>query len=107
MVQEIQDAGADAIIACRTICSSGPWRALVSIQDARFRPRQVAFGLGRRRMAMPQKLARHSDPKLTANTYTHLGVFDKAAAIGRLPGLPDPLGPVRKGAAVAGGNGHR
>ena len=48
-------------------------------------------------LAMAQKLARHSDPKLTANTYTHLGVFDKAGAIGRLPSLPDPSGDAEKG----------
>src|SRR3990172_7232719 len=40
-------------------------------------------------LATAQKLARHSDPKLTANTYTHLGVSDKAAAIELLPDCPD------------------
>jgi len=43
-------------------------------------------------LAVAQKLARHSDPKLTANTYTHLGVFDKAAAIHLLPPCPDSSG---------------
>jgi len=32
-----------------------------------------------------QKLARHSTPALTANVYTHLGLTDRAAAIGALP----------------------
>ena len=36
-----------------------------------------------------QELARHSDPKLTMNVYTHLGVKDRAAA---LEGLPDTTG---------------
>ena len=40
-------------------------------------------------LATAQELARHSDPKLTSNTYTHLGVSDKAAAIEMLPDCPD------------------
>ncbi len=32
-----------------------------------------------------QELARHSDPKLTLNTYTRLGVHDLAGALARLP----------------------
>ncbi len=39
-------------------------------------------------LATAQKLARHSDPKLTANIYTHLGVFDAAAAVEKLPDCP-------------------
>lgn len=39
-------------------------------------------------LSTAQKLARHSDPKLTANVYTHLGVADKAAAIESLPTPP-------------------
>ncbi|MDD4270930.1 MAG: tyrosine-type recombinase/integrase, partial [Thermoguttaceae bacterium] len=39
-------------------------------------------------LATAQKLARHSDPTLTANIYTHLGVSDKAAAIDMLPECP-------------------
>lgn len=38
---------------------------------------------------MEQKLARHHDPKLTANTYTHLELHDKAAAIDSLPAPPE------------------
>jgi len=34
-----------------------------------------------------QKLARHSDPRLTANHYTHLSISDLSAAVSRLPGL--------------------
>ena len=36
-------------------------------------------------LAMAQKLARHSDPRLTSNRYTHLEMDDKAAAISTLP----------------------
>ena len=39
-------------------------------------------------LATAQKLARHSDPKLTANVYTHLGLSDKAQAIGTLSPCP-------------------
>ena len=48
-----------------------------------------------------QELARHSDPKLTMNVYTHLSVYDRAKA---LDGLPD-TGPEkpRKEAARATG----
>ena len=34
-----------------------------------------------------QRLARHSDPRLTANHYTHLGIHDLSAAVERLPAL--------------------
>ena len=37
-----------------------------------------------------QTLARHSDPKLTLNTYSHLTVFDTAAALDALPDLTRP-----------------
>jgi hypothetical protein len=30
---------------------------------------------------------RHSDPKLTANTYTHLALLDVSGAVNRLPGI--------------------
>jgi len=36
-------------------------------------------------LSMAQKLARHSDPRLTLNRYTHLELEDKAAAIAELP----------------------
>jgi integrase len=36
-------------------------------------------------LAMAQKLARHSDPWLTAIRYTHLEIGDPAAAISSLP----------------------
>jgi Phage integrase family len=42
-----------------------------------------------------QTLARHSDPKLTLNVYSHLSIFDTAAALVALPDLtrtdPEPL----------------
>ncbi len=34
-----------------------------------------------------QELARHSDIRLTRSVYTHIGIEDKARAIGRLSGL--------------------
>ena len=34
------------------------------------------------------KLARHGDPSLTANFYTHLAVTDLAGAVDKLPGIP-------------------
>ncbi len=36
-------------------------------------------------LAVAQKLARHSDPRLTANRYTHLDIDEKASAIETLP----------------------
>ena len=39
-----------------------------------------------------QKLARHSDPRLTANVYNHLDEAEKAAAIELMPG-PKPASP--------------
>lgn len=39
-------------------------------------------------LATAQKLARHSDPKLTANRYTHLGFDVEARAIASLPTAP-------------------
>ena len=42
-------------------------------------------------MTTAQKLARHSDPRLTANVYTHVEDEEKAAAISSLPGLPPQL----------------
>ena len=36
-----------------------------------------------------QELARHSDPKLTMNTYTKLGIHDLAGALDALPGEAD------------------
>lgn len=38
-------------------------------------------------LAMAQKLARHSDPRLTANIYTHLELVEQADAISQLPAL--------------------
>ncbi len=40
-------------------------------------------------LATAQKLARHSDPKLTANRYTHLGFDVEAIAIACLPTVPE------------------
>ena len=36
-------------------------------------------------LGMAQKLARHSDPRLTANRYTHLEIEETAAAISNIP----------------------
>lgn len=38
-------------------------------------------------LTVAQKLARHSDPRLTANVYTVLGVHDQAAAVELLPSV--------------------
>jgi len=38
-------------------------------------------------LAVAQKLARHSDPRLTANTYTQLSLVDLSRAVETLPGL--------------------
>ena len=34
-----------------------------------------------------QKLARHRDPKLTANIYTKMGIDELADAVAKLPGF--------------------
>ena len=39
-------------------------------------------------LGMAQKLARHHDPKLTSNTYTHLDLDDQASAVDLLPAPP-------------------
>jgi integrase len=47
-------------------------------------------------LATTQLLARHSDPRLTACTYTHLGFADLGAAVERLPSMgaePEPPTP--------------
>jgi integrase len=36
-----------------------------------------------------QELARHSDPKLTLNRYTHKTLFDLGAAVGQLEPVPN------------------
>ncbi|MEX0717055.1 MAG: tyrosine-type recombinase/integrase [Planctomycetaceae bacterium] len=50
---------------------------------------QFVTELGRQGVTLQeaQKLARHSDPRLTANFYTHLDVADLEAAVRRLPGV--------------------
>ena len=35
-----------------------------------------------------QKLARHSDPRLTSNHYNHLSVLDLGNAVSKLPSIP-------------------
>ena len=39
---------------------------------------------------MAQELLRHSDIRLTMNTYTHLQLVDTAGAVEALPGIPAP-----------------
>ena len=46
------------------------------------------LALGGVPLAVAQKLARHSDPRLTANVYTHLGLADLSRAVESLPPLP-------------------
>jgi len=48
-----------------------------------------------------QELARHSDPQLTFNTYTHLSVPDKTAALEALPPMQTDL-PEREAARATG-----
>ena len=40
-------------------------------------------------LATAQKLARHSDPRLTSNLYTHIDIAEKSAAIDALPQVPN------------------
>jgi integrase len=46
------------------------------------------LALGGVPLAVAQKLARHSDPRLTANAYTQLGLADLSRAVESLPPLP-------------------
>ena len=39
-------------------------------------------------LSVAQKLARHSDPRLTANRYTHVELNEQAQAIDQLPDVP-------------------
>ena len=39
-------------------------------------------------LQLAQRAMRHSDPKLTANLYTHLGLVDVAGAVAALPSIP-------------------
>jgi integrase len=54
-----------------------------------------------------QTLARHSDPKLTLNVYTHLTVHDTAAALGALPDLTGPAAHPEPMAATGTDGGRR
>jgi site-specific recombinase XerC len=53
-----------------------------------------------------QTLARHSDPKLTLNVYTHLTVHDTAAALDALPDLTGPAAPPEAMAATGTDGGR-
>ena len=46
------------------------------------------LALGGVPLAVAQKLARHSDPRLTANVYTQLGLNELSRAVESLPALP-------------------
>ena len=50
---------------------------------------QFITGLGRSGVPLQiaQKLARHRDPKLTANIYTKMGVGELADGVAKLPGF--------------------
>ena len=52
---------------------------------------------------LAQTLARHSDPKLTLNTYTHIGLFDTSAALETLPGMTLPQAEKQTAAALKTG----
>ncbi len=51
---------------------------------------QFVSDLGRAGVSLQdaQKLARHSDPRLTANFYTHLSVSDLSESVSKLPHVP-------------------
>jgi hypothetical protein len=73
----------------------GPVAFLHRFADGRvldFHARRMSFvsnlALGGVPLAVAQKLARHSDPRLTANVYTHLGLADLGKAVEALPPLP-------------------
>jgi integrase len=53
-----------------------------------------------------QTLARHSDPKLTLNVYTHLTIHDTAAALDALPDLSGPAEPPEALAATGTDGDH-
>ncbi len=58
----------------------------------------TALVIGGASVKVAQELARHSDPKLTLNVYTTLGIHDSAAALDALPDLdskPRPAEPLR------------
>lgn len=57
-------------------------------------------------LATAQRLARHSDPRLTSNIYTHLEVYDQATAIRSLP-APPPASTGPKSSILTGGGYHR
>ncbi len=46
-------------------------------------------------LQVAQRAMRHSDPKLTANVYTHLGLLDVAGAVNALPSLGASCMPVQ------------
>jgi integrase len=48
-------------------------------------------------LSIAQKLARHCDPKLTANVYTHLEIADQVVAIESLPSLPEASPRIEQG----------
>ncbi len=52
-------------------------------------------------LAVAQKIMRHSDPKLTANFYTHVLVADKAKELAKLPSI-QPAGPEAEATAKTG-----
>ena len=66
---------------------------------------QFVTDLGRGGVSLQeaQKLARHCDPRLTSNLYTHLSVVDVASALERLPQLPTDTEPDALGATGTNG----
>jgi integrase len=55
---------------------------------------------------MAQDLARHSTIDLTMNHYTHLRLYDQAAALETLPSLLPPAGPEREALRATGTGGQ-
>ena len=77
LCDDLQAAGIDPVDASGRVCDFHALRGT-------FISNLAKAGVS---LTVAQKLARHSDPKLTANTYTTLTVHDHAAAVASLPAL--------------------
>ncbi len=60
----------------------------------------TALAMSNAPVKVTQSLARHSDPKLTLGTYSHVGLYDQAGALDALPDLSRPA-PEPKAASLA------
>ncbi|MGL4463839.1 MAG: tyrosine-type recombinase/integrase [Planctomycetia bacterium] len=78
-----RDAG--RMLAVDLAAAGIPWETEEGFADFHALRHTFISNLGRSGvpLALAQKLARHSDPKLTANRYTHLGLDELSAAVDR------------------------